>query len=71
METVKVKVLKASKDTYWYAGNIGETFECYSKGKTFQVAKNNYGSIGYIMAEDCVLLDWISYKIPYFSFRNH
>jgi len=70
MKTVKVKVLKAGKDTYWYHKHIGETFECYSRVTSFQVAHNDYGAVRFIQAEDCVLLDWIDYKIPYFNFRK-
>jgi hypothetical protein len=28
---MKVRIIKASKPTYWYAGRIGETFEIRDK----------------------------------------
>jgi len=64
MEIVRVKIISFEKPTYWYAKNIGETFECYHRGEMFQVINGNYGSVRYIQKGDCYILDWVNRYVP-------
>lgn len=50
-----VKIIKATKSTYWYAKYIGETF----KVDSYSSVDKEYGLLAqtkFIVADDCVLV---------------
>lgn len=54
-----VKIIKATKSTYWYAKHIGETFkvDSYSSvDKEYVVRMVSEPINHYIVADDCVLV---------------
>lgn len=63
---MKVKIVKASKPAYWYANNIGETFEvddiagCYG----YNVINNPNFTHHYIQQRDCEIISE-PVKIPF------
>ena len=63
---MKVKIVKASQPTYWYANNIGETFEvddiagCYG----YNVINNPNFTHHYIQQRDCEIISE-PVKIPF------
>lgn len=74
MEIIKVIILKSEKPTYWYAGKLGQTFECYliPRGETFQVVNKDtkhYFPTRFINIKDCISYDTISHRcIKQFKF---
>lgn len=56
MNRIKVKVTKASDDSYWYAKHIGEEFEVYdriNRHNEYELVEEHGGSSFYIGVEDC------------------
>lgn len=53
---MKVKIIKASEDTFWYAKHIGETFEVEPSSPKYLeyvvVPRDAHGDF-YIDAKDC------------------
>jgi hypothetical protein len=49
---MKIKITKCSKDTYWYQGHIGETFEVKEYPQYYIVPEYDYDVRG-IVKEDC------------------
>lgn len=64
METKKVKVLRASKPSYWYAEQIGKIFEVLPFDKINYITTNNevQGTLqGCILISDCAeVFDYVS-----------
>jgi hypothetical protein len=56
---MKVKVLKSSEDTYWYAKHIGQEFEVHEKINRhgeYDLVEELGGSIYSIGADDCEIV---------------
>lgn len=55
---MKVKILKASKESYWYKKNIGEIFEVeYFNFTEYKIINNELYYCHYILKEDCEIIN--------------
>ena len=71
---MKIKILKCSRDTYWYRTHVGEAFECVydtvaeEHDDCYLVWRNKcQGLRGYVMKQDCVVeKDEFEVKLTWF-----
>lgn len=58
---MKVKIIKASEDSFWYANHIGEEFEVEKKnsryGPEYVVVPRRIDGDFYIVADDCEIVE--------------
>lgn len=64
-ETIRVKIIKCSKDTFWYSDRIGEIFEVFPNLDHI----GRYNVVGQVLGEDSTMFCVITAKdvvvIPY------
>lgn len=56
---MRVKIIKASEDIYWYSKHIGEKFEVEDGNDedAYLVIDNNTGIDSYIQKDDCEIIE--------------
>jgi hypothetical protein len=55
---MRVKIVRAKYDTFWYAEHIGESFEVEEEvdGDSYKVIDDEVGIVSFINKEDCEII---------------